>query len=179
MNVVFTPSFAGTRFGAVTLRDIAGNVIATAYLQGIGVGPQVNFLPATESIVASASTGLSCPYAVAVDGSANIYIADCANNVIWKETPSSGGYIQSTIPTSSLNDPVGVAVNGGGNVYISDIGNNRVLKETLSPAGYTESVVADSTHNNFESPISIAVDGSGDVFFFATDMSEFQEYMMR
>ncbi len=177
VNVLFTPSFAGMRYGGVVLHDAAGNVIATAYLQGTGVGPQINFLPGTERIVTSASTGATCPYAIAVDGSANIYIADCVNNVIWKETPSSGGYVQSTIPTSSLDDPVGVAVDGGGNVYIADIGNNRVLKETLSSNGYTESVVADSAHNNFEFPNAIAVDGSGNVFFFATDLVDFQEYL--
>ena len=48
VNVTFTPKFAGTRYGAVQLKDISGNVIATRYLQGTGVGPQMNFLPNTE-----------------------------------------------------------------------------------------------------------------------------------
>ena len=63
VNVIFTPEFAGTRYGAVVLNDNNGNVIATDYLQGTGVGPQINFLPGTESTVTSsgvAGPGKSC-----------------------------------------------------------------------------------------------------------------------
>jgi len=46
VNVTFTPRFAGTRNGAVVLNDTNGNVLATGYLQGSGVGPQIGFLSA-------------------------------------------------------------------------------------------------------------------------------------
>ena len=175
VNVTFTPMYAGARYGAVVLNDNNGNAIATPYLQGTGVGAQINFLPNSESTVASLSTGLSEPYAVAVDGSGNIYVADAGNAVILKESPTVGGYTQSSILTSSLNNPTGVAVDGSGNVYIADTGTSRVLKEAPSAAGYTESVVVDSPNNGIMYPNSVAVDGSGNVYFFGLDVANVQE----
>ena len=78
-----------------------------------------------------------------------------------KETPSAGSYIESSVPTSSLNNPFGVAVDGSGNVYIADTYNLRVLMETLSAGSYTESVVPSSA---LYGPAGVAVDGSGNVY---------------
>jgi len=178
VNVIFSPKFPGTRNGAVVLRDLNGNVLATQYLQGMGVGPQVNFLPGSETTVASPSSGLNTPYAIAVDGNGNIYVTDVGNSLIWKETPSVGGYTPSVVPTSSLSYPTGVAVDGAGNIYIADNLNPRVLKETPSAGGYTESVVADTPNNGIIYPYSVAVDGAGDVYFFAFD-AQYEEYLYK
>ena len=63
VGVAFTPARAGTRYGAVELLNLSGDVIATGYVQGTGVGPLVNFLPGTQSIVANyANNGLNNPY---------------------------------------------------------------------------------------------------------------------
>ena len=162
VDVIFTPKWAGTRYGAVVIRNSGGNVIATGYLQGVGAGPQVNFLPNSESTVASLSSGgLINPDSVAVDGSGNVYIADTGNARILKETLSAGSYTQSTIPTSSLNSPGGIALDGAGNIYISDTNNYRILKETPSASGYTESTVAGFTPYQVE---AVAVDVSGNVY---------------
>ena len=40
VNVIFTPGYPGTRYGAVLLEDESGNILATAYLYGTGTGPQ-------------------------------------------------------------------------------------------------------------------------------------------
>jgi len=162
INVTFTPKFSGTRNGAVVLEDDNRNVLATGYLQGAGLGPQVNFLPNTESTVAS--SGLANPWGVAVDGSGNVYILDSLNNRLLKETLSGGSYTQSTIPTSSLNYPYDLAVDGSGNVYIADTNNYRVLKETPSAGGYSESVVADLATSGSQI-VGVAVDGNGNVYF--------------
>jgi N-acetylneuraminic acid mutarotase len=161
VNVTFTPKFAGIRNGAVVLYDTNGNVLAIGYLQGTGVGPQINFLPNTESTFPS--NGLY-PLGVAVDGSGNVYIADSLNNRILKENLSGGSYTQSTIQTSSLNTPYDVALDGSGNIYIADTNNYRVLKETPSAGGYSESIVADLSSSQIQ-PFGIAVDGSGNIYF--------------
>ena len=123
----------------------------------------------TQSVVANAATsGLSEPSGVAVDGSGNVYIADTNNNRVLKETLSAGVYTQTVIasaPYHPLNIPQGVAVDGSGNVYISDSINNRVLKETLSAGRYIQSVVADYATHALSYPEGVAVDGSGNVYF--------------
>jgi len=178
VNVNFTPKFPGTRYGAAVLNDNNGNPIATAYLQGMGVGPQINFLPGTESVVASATDNLYPVYEMAVDGNGSIYIAGGTSNVIWKETPSAGGYTKSALQTSSLNFPFGVALDGAGSIYIADSDNSRVLKETPSSTGYTETTVFDTANSNIQFPSHLAVDGSGDVFFFAFD-SAYQQHLYK
>lgn len=165
INVVFTPTLSGTRYGAAVVQDIYGNVLATGYLQGTGLGPQINFLPGTESTIANSASGLAAPYAVAVDSAGNVYIADNVNNVILKETYAAGSYAQSTVATSSLNAPNGVAVDGSGNLYIADTNNNRVLEETPVAGGYAESTVANFAGSGTDIfPNSVAVDGSGNVY---------------
>ena len=75
VNVTLTPAFAGARDGAVVLMDGAGNVIATTYLQGTGVGPQVAFLPSSENIIVPGADGFY-PRAMAVDGSNDVFFID-------------------------------------------------------------------------------------------------------
>ena len=110
VNVAFTPKFAGSRYGAVVLQDGSGNVLATSYLQGTGIGPQVNFLPGAESTVSTSA--LNNPSGFALDASGNLYIADTYNNRVLKETLSAGSYTESTVPTSTLAYPYGVAIDG-------------------------------------------------------------------
>ena len=164
VNVTFTPTAAGVRYGAVTLIS-SGKVIATAFVFGTGQGPQINFLPGTQSMIGS---GLKAPVSAAVDGSGNVYIADSGNGRVLKETLSGGVYTQTTIGTN-LNNPFGVAVDGSGNVYISDIGNDDVLLETLSGGAYTQSTVTSGLSIN--SPNGVAVDASGNVYVANTGNS--------
>lgn len=158
VNVTFAPRFAGTRYGAVVLKDITGNVIATGYLQGTGIGPQVNFLPGTQSVILSGST--VNPTGLAVDGGGNLYVFNSSNTSLLKETPSTNGYTQTTVATG-LSIATQVAVDGAGNVYIADTENQRVLKETPAASGYIQSIVATST---FGYPNGVAVDGIGNVY---------------
>jgi sugar lactone lactonase YvrE len=165
VNVTFTPTAAGTRYGAVTLLNGSGNVIATAFVLGTGQGPQINFLPGTQSTIGS---GFKSPVGTAVDGSGNIYIADSGNARVLKETLSGGVYTQSTIGTG-LSNPFGVAVDGSGNVYITDVNNDAVLLETPSNGTYTQSTITSGFSIN--SPNGVAVDGSGNVYIANTGNS--------
>src|SRR5208283_4211413 len=158
IDVGFWPANPGARYGAAELLDGSGNVVATAYIYGTGSGPQMNFLPGSESTVGS---GLSHLRGVAADGNGNIYIADSGNNVVLEETWQGGGYSLNTVASVGLSLPWGVAVDGAGNVYIADFGNSRVLKETLSAGSYSQTTVTTSVLNH---PADAAVDGAGNVY---------------
>ncbi len=85
------------------------------------------------------------PTALAVDNTANLYVADTANNVVRKVTP--GGTITTFAGTgqpnykgdngpatqAALRGPEGLAVDSSGNVFIADTGNQVVRK--VSPSG--------------------------------------------
>ena len=53
VNATFTPTLAGYRRGAVVIQDTGGTTLAIAYLQGVGTGPQVSFLPGIVSTFAN------------------------------------------------------------------------------------------------------------------------------
>jgi len=155
VNVSFTPKFAGTRYGAAELLDGSGNVIATGYVQGTGVGSQVAFLPGTQSVVVSGGSFIE-PEGVAVDGAGNLYFAnECSGCAVSKETFSAEGSTQSTI--ANFSSPQGVAVDGSGNIYVAAGGG--VFKEAYSGGAYSQSTVA-----SLENATGVAVDGSGNVY---------------
>jgi streptogramin lyase len=70
--------------------------------------------------------------AVAVDGSGNVYIANCVTSQVLRETPGAGGYVESTVPTSGVERACGLTVDRQGNVYITDTGYNQLVKVTFS-----------------------------------------------
>jgi len=162
-TVTFAPTVAGTRYGAVKLQNNSGTTFATAYLTGTGVAPQATFeafgQPSTQKIVPYSSAGESSPYAIAVDATGNVYIADSNNNRILKETLSGGAYTESEIG-SGLSSPSQMAVDGRGNVYIADAGNGRVVKESLDAGVYTQTVL----NTGYSSPNGVAVDANGNVY---------------
>ena len=163
VSVDFSPAYPGGRQGAVQLLDASAspNVLLTTALSGIGVGPQINFLPGNPSYVAGsvAPYSLSNPFGAVADTLGNVYIVDYNNNAAYKETLAGGAYTQSTIVTG-LNNPEDIAVDGAGNVYVVDSGNNRVLKESFSGGVYVQSTVA----VGLDFPTGIAVDGSQNVY---------------
>jgi DNA-binding beta-propeller fold protein YncE len=167
VNVLFSPKYAGTRQGAVVLLNASKVPLATAYLAGTGVGPQLTFGPPQQTPVVSSGIGGN---QTAVDGAGNVYIADTSNNRVLKETLTGGTYVQSTVG-SGLGGPSGVAVDGAGNVYIGDQQNDRILKETPSGGGnYSQSTIATGPYCSVLScpltngPLTVAVDWAGNVY---------------
>ena len=157
INVTFTPRFAGTRYGAAVLYSSTGSVIATGYVQGTGVGPQINFLPGVET---TAVSGLYGPFSVAIDASNNLYMADMDDGEVVKEALSANGYVQSTLPSSGSV----VAIDGSGNVYTAYTESGAVYKDALVNGNYTQSLIG-----IFYFPYGIAVDGSGNVYIAASE----------
>jgi DNA-binding beta-propeller fold protein YncE len=161
--VKFLPSAPGVRSGAVQLLSTSGTVLATGYMQGMGVGPQATFatkasgvsLPASQTVLAS---GFSGPSGVAVDGSGNVYVADSDDNAV-KEIMAAGGYTTVNQFGISMNFPNGIAVDGAGNIFVADTLYQNVM----------EIVVADDDAvrlwaTGFDAPYGVAVDGSGNIY---------------
>jgi sugar lactone lactonase YvrE len=163
--VNFNPKSPGTRYGAVNLLDVLGEVIATAYLSGTGTGPQAAFSPGTASVAIRSSTvigssAMQAPAGVAVDGLGNVYIADMGNSRVVKMTAAG---VPSVLGTGSytLAQPQGVAVDSAGNIYIADTGNNRVV-EVVTAAGVVN--VLDTGSYSLQLPYGVAADGAGNVY---------------
>ena len=83
---------------------------------------------------------LNQPTGVALDSAGNLYIADLANNRVWKV--DTNGAITTVAGTgvegfsgdgglatsAELNGPQGVALDSAGNLYVADTGNQRIRK---------------------------------------------------
>jgi len=121
------------------------------------------------------------PNGVAVDASANLYVADRNNNRIRKITAAgvvttlagSGieGLTDGTGTAAQFSNPIGVAVDGSGNVYVADLNNNRIRKitaagvvTTLAGSGIQGSADGTGTSAQFFLPFGVAVDASGNVY---------------
>ena len=166
VNVNFTPSTSGPRYGAVVLGAGNGSLVATGPLQGIGVGPQATFaanisdhsIPADSLVLGS---GFSGPGGVALDGSGNVFVADSNHNAVKEIVQASGWTTVNTLGSGfNFNFPNGMAVDGSGNVFVADTYNDAV-KEIVATGGYTTLLTLGS---GFSDPYAVAVDGSGNVF---------------
>ena len=132
------------------------------------------------------------PWSVAVDSSGNLYIADRLEQRVRKVTPSGtittlagtgqagGGGDNGPANLAALNTPNGVAVDSAGNVYIADAGNNKIRRVDAATgiittfAGTGNCCYAGTgtggdgglaTAATLYYPESVAVDGSGNVYF--------------
>jgi streptogramin lyase len=122
------------------------------------------------------------PFGLAVDAAGNVYIADEGNSVIRKMDittrvttfagmPGITGAANGVDTAASFNKPFGVATDAAGNVYVADAGNNQI--RMITPAGVVSvfagtgaSGAGNGTAGSatFNSPMGVAVDGSGNVY---------------
>jgi large repetitive protein len=58
LNVTFTPKYPGVRNGAAVLTDGSGNTIASAFVHGLGSGPQAGFALGTDTILSNPYIGI-------------------------------------------------------------------------------------------------------------------------
>ncbi|MGC2398285.1 MAG: Ig-like domain repeat protein [Acidobacteriaceae bacterium] len=159
VSVIFKPQVSGSRSGAAVLQDASGNTLATAYVSGTGVAPQISY-PSGPSL--PIGTLLVNPSGVAVDALGNVFFAESGTGNVYKETVSLLAFARYSysrkIIASGLNHPTAVALDGAGNVYVAT--SSMVYKEKLSDGGYVQSqIVTDLTNL-----VGIAVDRSGNLY---------------
>jgi streptogramin lyase len=159
VNVVFEPQVSGSRSGAAVLQDASGNTLATAYVSGTGVAPQISF-PSGPPV--PIGTRLVSPSGVAVDALGNVFFPESGTGNVYKETVSLLSFAKyaysAKIIAAGLNHPTAVALDGAGNVYVATSG--MVYKENLSHGAYVQSqIVTDLTNL-----VGIAVDRSGNLY---------------
>jgi len=138
---------------------------------------------------AATSANMNGPYALAVDPSGNLIIADGYNHIVRKVNTTTGvitrfaggngvaGYSgdgnAATAITVELNNPVGIAIDKIGNVYIADDHNNVIRK--VDTAGIISTVAGNhtagymgdgsaATNAELNLPIGVAVDTAGNLF---------------
>src|SRR5579884_3920934 len=149
--VSFQPRWPGLRKDAILVKDTSGNLIATTFLYGTGLGPQVALYPGVISTVAGS---LSYPQGIAIDNSGDLYIADSVNQAVRKV---SGGVMTTVAGTGT---PVAVALDGAGNLYIADRDNNVIRK--LAAVSHQMTIAAGGGLLN--GPSDLAVDGAGNLY---------------
>ncbi|MGB8029464.1 MAG: choice-of-anchor D domain-containing protein [Terracidiphilus sp.] len=172
VQVKFTPVYPGERYGAALLLDGSGNVIASALLEGNGLGPQIAFGPGTAIAFAPMANGVAFndPFDATVDGKGNLYITD-QNNSRVVELPAGGGApiaIDPIVGGEGLVHPGGVAVDGTGNLYISDLDRNIVVEV---PANGGAATVINPMVNGIglHYPCGMVIDGAGDLYIADVD----------
>jgi trimeric autotransporter adhesin len=181
---VFIADTLNNLIRVVTKADGLINTAAGTGLYGDGSGDGG---PAT-------AAGLSNPYSIAFDTAGNLYIADTLNNRIRMVSTLTGiistvvgigsfGYSGDGGPAilAALSSPASVAVDVSGNIYIVDSGiNNYRIRMVTKSTGVINSIAGTgspgysgdgglATLAALNSPSSVAVDASGNVFIADTN----------
>ena len=124
------------------------------------------------------------PTDVAVDAAGNVYVADFGNSRIRKIDGTTGevttvagdgtlGFQDNVDPLlAKFNGIFGITVDASGNLYVADTYNNRIRKidgttgevTTFAGDGTQGSVNGSGATAQFNSPIGITIDASGNLF---------------
>jgi sugar lactone lactonase YvrE len=159
-----------TRQAAYTQQNPPGGLVTTL------AGPSFEITNGTGS-----PASFNGPEGVAVDAAGNVYVADYANNMIRKISPSgvvttlagnlNSGSSNGMGTAASFNHPSGVAVDPAGNVYVADYGNNLIraisssgVVTTIAGNGSQGSSNGTGTAASFKSPSAVAVDAAGNLY---------------
>lgn len=170
---------AGVLFIADTLNHSIRRLSPTDALDTFAGSPE--FTGSTDGIGSAAR--FRHPNAVAVATNGTVYVADSDNHTIRKisstgavttlaGSPGISGSSDGTGSAARFNVPYGVAVDSGGVVYVADTFNQTIRKigldgkvSTLAgSAGITGSSNGTGSSARFNSPSSVAVDASGNVY---------------
>ena len=158
VGIQFTPQFPGLRRGAVKIVDANNNLLATAFIQGVGSGIQSPLAPSSQKTIYNTGS----PRGVAVDGAGDVFLVDNSSATLYKIVP--GGTPTALSLGLTLNSPFGVALDAAGNLFIADTGNNRIVE-----LPYGKSTATPLNINGLIFPEGVAVDGAGNLLIANTE----------
>ena len=157
----FAPKYAGVRAGAVEIVDGNGKVLATTFVYGKGLGPQIAFDGAAPILVNFGTAPQIFWQQVTVDELGNLYLLGtlASTNVYGTyELPAGGGALKSL---GAGVVPVGIAVDGAGTVYVTDSTSHAIVE---IPAGCAISACQTVLNLGLNSPTSLVVDSDGTIY---------------
>jgi sugar lactone lactonase YvrE len=172
--------------------DSSGNVYVTDAGSGtvLKITPAgvVTVLAGTAGVYGSANgTGAAAqfvlPFGSAVDSAGNVYVSDYGSSTVRKITAAGVvttlagtagvyGSADGTGAAVQFDNPAGVAVDASGNVYVADSYNDTIRKITAAgvsstlagTAGVFGSANGTGAAAQFNFPVAVAVDASGNVY---------------
>ena len=172
--LLFSVAAAGFLFMASCRKDLEKEkrAVATTATTSLATGQGLTF---------SSAAQFNTPFAVAVDVSGNVYVADAFNHSIRKMTPQgvvstlagngTAGFKDGAGTAAQFNFPAGLVVDRSKNVYVADANNNRI--RMIDPNGNVTTLAGDTvsgftdgsgTSARFFGPQGISIDGNGNLF---------------
>lgn len=169
--------------------DSSGNLWVADYgtnkIRKVSSAFQVSTVAGSGAALSIDGTGAAAsimgPACIAIDTSGNMYVGENTGHRIRKITPAGvvttfcGSGIASNIngtgTNASFNYPVGLCIDASGNLFVAESQNHLIRKitssgvvTTLAGSGTMASIDGTGTSASFSSPVSIAIDSSGNLF---------------
>ena len=160
VSFTFAPSHPGLRTGGIALTSSTGAVLASAYISGIGAGPQVAF-NAASTTVTTLGGGFTLPHPSAVDAAGNVYVGDSRDAAVY-EIPAGCASASCVVSLGGVfSGPDQVAMDGLGDLYVADQG---IIKQMPPNCGSASCVTPIGAATGASGGLAIAVDLAGNVF---------------
>jgi len=182
----FAPASAAFNQPASIALDGAGNVfVANSNGRSMGNVGSVSELTAASGYAAglnfaAPAAAFDAPLSVALDGSGNVFVANCGGDC--SGTGNSGSVSELTAgsippysaglnfaaPAAAFDVPYSMALDGSDNVFLANEGNLKSnfgsVSELTAASGYAMGLNFAPAGASFDVLLSIALDGSGNVF---------------
>jgi hypothetical protein len=182
----FAPASAAFNEPASIALDGSGNVfVANSNGRSMGNVGSVSELTAASGYAtglnfAPSGASIDAPVSVALDGSGNVFVANCGGDcsgtgnsgsvseLTAGSTPPYSAGLNFAAPAAAFDVPYSMALGGSGNVFVANEGNLKSnlgsVSELTAASGYATGLNFAPAGASFDVLLSIALDGSGNVF---------------
>jgi sugar lactone lactonase YvrE len=151
------------------------NLLASLIVEGTVTGPLAAVDTGNKILKGvgyGVTTGYTSPAGVSIDNTGAMYMADAANNAVYKYPANATSTTTPSLTFTGLSSPSGTAVDQAGNLYVVNTGANNVLYYTNNN-GTLSSTPATLSLGSYtlSSPHGIAIDNLGDIYIADTGNS--------